>query len=108
MVPSITELVGGQVQLIVAGRVHEYEAAALLVEELHLPLFDVGRLELLVRTERALDHRSGEHVSELGARERVALARFDELEVDHAEGNPVELDLQILLDVGGLVHAVFS
>src|SRR5688500_11198652 len=85
--------------LLVALLVHEDQVVAFLVEELHLALLDVGRLELLAGPDVPLDDGAGEEVLELRPRERGPLAGLDELELDDGVRVPVDEDLETLADV---------
>src|SRR5207244_2597958 len=93
------------VGLLVARVVHEDERVALAVEELHLPLLDVGGLELLAGADVPFDDRAREQVLEAGPREGGPLAGLDELELDDGVGVAVHEDLQPLSDLAGIVHS---
>ena len=104
-----SEIVGRDLELVVALVVHEDERGALAVEVLHLTLVDDGERDLLVGTERALEHGAGPEVLELGAHERAALARLHVLELD--DGHEALGEVQghaVLQVVGGDAHSALS
>src|SRR5690606_12766312 len=92
-------LVAGDGDLLAAGRIHEHVAVAVLVDVLHLPFFDVGLLDLLARLVGPLEDGAGLQVPNLHAREGLALARLDELEVDDGERLAVDHHLHALADI---------
>ena len=94
----------GMLHLIVGRRVHEDERVGVRVQVLHRLRLDVRRLQLVARAQVALQHRAGQQVLHLGARERRALPRLDELELDDGVRRAVDHDLQALADVGRVVH----
>ena len=103
-VDRLADHLGADHHLLVAGLVHEDQVGALLVEVLHVALVDVGRLELLTRSDVSLHDGAGQQVLELGAGERGALARLDELELDNRVRGSVHQDLEALANIGRL-HA---
>ena len=105
VVRVVTDGLVRDLHLVVGARVHEHVRIPFLVQVLHLLRFDVGRLELLAGAQVALDDAAGEQVLELGAREGCALARLDELELDHGERIAVQHDLEPLADVGSVVRS---
>ena len=87
--------------LVVGAAVHEDVVVAVAVEELHVALVDDGLLDADAGVERALEHRAGADVLQLGAHEGPALARLHVLEVDDGEQAVVELQRDAVLQVVG-------
>jgi hypothetical protein len=87
------------VDLLTGLAVHEYVLIPFGIDVRHLALFDVRRLELFARLPGALEDGTGGQVLDLAAREGLALAGLDELEVDDGVGSTVHHDLQVFLDV---------
>ena len=88
-------------ELLVGGVVHEDVVVPVAVEELHLVLVDDRLLELLVGPVRALDHRAGADVLQLGPDEGTALARLHVLELHDAEQPLGEVEGHAVLQVVG-------
>jgi hypothetical protein len=74
-----------------------------IVEILHPGIDDVRGLERLPGLEGALDRAAGLEVAQLDAVERLALARLDELVLDHGVGIAVEQDFETPADLAGRV-----
>ena len=98
------------VELVVGLVVHEDERVGLAVEVLHLALVDDRERDLLVGTERAVDHRTARDLLQLRADERAALARLHVLELDHGD-QPLLREVEghaVLEIVGGDAHRTSS
>src|SRR5262249_38277699 len=101
-VPRFPEHLLPQEGLLVVAGVHEVVVLALLVEELHLPLLDVGLAHLVPALEGGLQHPAGQETLDAGADEGRPLSRLDVLDLDDLVGLPVHLDLQALAKFGGI------
>src|ERR1700680_1141991 len=94
--------------LLKALRHHEMPEVPVLVEILHPGIDDVRCLQRLPGLEGALDRAAGLEVAHLDAVERLALARLDELVLDHGVGIAVEQDFETPADLAGRVAGHFS
>ncbi len=97
----VAEGVGVDGDLVVGGVVHEDEAVAVAVQELHLALVDDRLLDLLGAAEGAVDHGAGADVAQRGADEGAALAGLDVLELHHLEEALGEVEGHAVLQVVG-------
>src|SRR5665647_2323446 len=91
-------------ELRVVGVVHEHVAVAVVVQVLHLAAVHGGRVDLGVGVERAVDDLAAQHVLELRAYDRVALARLVVLEPDDAPQLTVEVEHHAVLEIVGRSH----
>ena len=98
----IADLLFAEVELVVGLGVHEDERAAVVVEVLHRPVFDVRFTELLARAEGSLDDLAVAEILDLGAYEGAALAGLHVLEVENRERFAVQFDAQSILEIRGI------
>src|SRR5713101_8369383 len=102
-VPGLLERLAADVHLVIRLHVHEDVVVALLVEVLHLLLFDVRPAHLVARLQGGLEDPAGEEVADARAHERRALAWLHVLELDDLEGVPVVQDLESIPEFAGVV-----
>src|SRR5690606_29214364 len=74
------------------------------VAVLDLPPLEPYLLHLLPGAEGLLEHRTREHVLQLGPDERSALARLHVLEVGDGEERTVQRDRHSVTEIGGTRH----
>src|SRR5207302_534839 len=89
--------------LLEALRHHEMPEVPVMVEILHLGIDHVRGLQRFTGPEGPLDRAAGLEVAHLDAVERLALARLDELVLDHGVGLAVEEDFEASADLAGRV-----
>src|SRR5450759_2442388 len=102
---SIADHVRRDVELVVRVGVHEDEVVAVLVEVLHGPLVDVGRVDLGPCIEGLVDDLAGQDRLELGPHEGRALAWLDMLELDDGPELVADVEDHAVLEVVGRSHA---
>ena len=93
-----------QVVLLVVLAVHEHEVRAVLVQIGGVAAVDGRGLDLDPGVERLVDDLARQHVLQLGAHERGALARLDVLELDDGPQLAIDLQDESVLEVGGRCH----
>jgi len=103
ILPGVVHLLGGQLVLLVGFVLHEDEVVLLLVEELGLDFVDLGGVEGVAAFVGAVQHGAAEQVPQLAFVERLALAGLDEVALDHDVRIAVQLDLQALAKLAGVV-----
>ncbi len=90
--------------MIVRGIVHEMVTFGVLIEILHLALIYVGLVDLVAGRDRLFRHVSVEHVTDLSAGERAALAGAHMLEIHDFVRNAVNLKLETFSELVSSVH----
>ena len=83
---------------------------SLTIEKLRCEFGDIRSFERLARLVGAVEHGILEQVAQLALVKRHALARFDEIALDHHEWIAFDLYLQSLAKVAGVVdgHGRYS
>ena len=102
-VPAFLERLAADVHLVVRLHVHEDVVVPLLVQVLHLLLFDVRPAHLVARFEGGLEDPAGEEIADARAHEGGALAGLDVLELDDLERIAVVEDLEPVPELTGVV-----
>src|SRR5450759_417411 len=102
---GIADHVRRDVKLVVRVAVHEDEVVAVLVQVLHGPFVDVGRIDLGPRVEGLVDHLAGQDRLELGPHEGRTLPWLDMLELDDGPELVADVEDHAVLEVVGRSHA---
>ncbi len=100
----VADDLGAHRELVEGVAVHEDVVGAVVVQVLHRPLVDVGRLDLDAGVERLVDDLAGEDVLQLGPHEGRALAGLDVLELDDGPQLALEVEDEAVLEVVGGCH----
>src|SRR5450631_736962 len=98
---GLADHVAGDVDLIEGVAVHEDEVVAVLVQVLHSPLVDVGRLDLGPSVEGLVNDLAGQNRLELGPHEGWALAGLDVLELHDRPELVADIEDHAVLEVVG-------
>ncbi len=86
--------------------VHEVVQLAVRIAVLHRPVLQPDLVHPFAGAKGSLDHRSGEHVLQLRAYERAALARLDVLKVRDGVQGAIHLEGHPVAEIGSGCHSV--
>ncbi len=103
VLPELLLLVGELLEALV---VHERVGLAGRIEELHLPLFEVGLVEPLPGAKGAVQHVAGPVVFQLRAHKGAALAWFHVLELHDVVGLAVQFQSGSVAKIRGGNHCL--
>src|SRR5665811_163173 len=98
---GIADHVRGDVDLVEGIAVHEDEVVAVLVQVLHGPFVDVGRVDLGPRVEGLLNHLAGQDRLEIGPHEGRTLTGLDMLELHDGPELVADVEDHAVLEVVG-------
>ena len=108
--PAFVDLFGRQFVLFVGFIVHEHEVIHLPVQELGLDFLDLGAIKAITAFVSAVQDRAAQQVPQLALIERLAFAGLDEIALDHQIRIAIDLDLQALAKLAGVItsHDCYS
>ena len=105
VIHGVVQHFGVQRDLIVGGGVHEVIQIAVVIQILHLPVFDADVLHAVARLERLFKRRARADVAHLGADGGVAPARLVVRVFQHAEEPAIQFKRRAFAEIVYVDHS---